>query len=57
MTPSTTACIAGANHGDELTAAANDVAAWFADRVSGATPNSRAQDVLTMDVVDGPWFE
>jgi pimeloyl-ACP methyl ester carboxylesterase len=28
--------IAGANHGGELPAAANDVAAWFADRVSGA---------------------
>jgi hypothetical protein len=31
----------GANHGDpEMTAAANDIAAWFADRVSGAPATS-----------------
>ncbi len=31
----------GADHGDpELTAAANDIATWFADRVSGAATTS-----------------
>jgi hypothetical protein len=28
--------VTGANHGEELNATVNDVAAWFADRVSGA---------------------
>jgi fermentation-respiration switch protein FrsA (DUF1100 family) len=32
--------VPGANHGDELTEAASDVAAWFADRVSGAPATS-----------------
>jgi alpha-beta hydrolase superfamily lysophospholipase len=32
--------VPGADHGGELPAAASDIAAWFADRVSGATTTS-----------------
>ena len=32
--------VAGATHGGELPAAANDIAAWFADRVSAPAPST-----------------
>ena len=49
--------VAGATHGEELNATVDDVAAWFADRVSGAPTPQYVQCRLAVHGVPGEGFE